>query len=175
MLTFFYGYKNAAFIFDLLSNNLTRSKRIEKIEFFNGQTATARPVLGQKICTVISRSFLKKIFDLSYVKKKQFISKCLADRSNWFCYQMQIKVSSFITWNIRVLLTFKIFWFQNKQWVIETCHFFLLIWSTCSLVSAKRMLLLPLYLSKWNLIPFGVLRVKIWFSGFDTIRYHIFF
>ena len=49
---------------------------------------------------------------------------------------------------------------------------FFLIWSTCRLVSASKTLFLSTDL---NLKPVAVLLLKLWFSGFDTNRFHIFF
>ena len=51
--------------------------------------------------------------------------------------------------------------------------FFFLIWSTCSWVSAEKESFFILMIG--NLVSIAFLSLKLLFSGFDTIRFQIFF
>ena len=50
---------------------------------------------------------------------------------------------------------------------------FFLIWSTCSLMSAKKECFFILQIL--NLVPIAFLSLNLLFSGFDTTRFQIFF
>ena len=66
------------------------------------------------------------------------------------------------------------FWINNG--LLKFTTFFLLIWSTCCLVSAKKDCFLFNLNSRNVSVSFlSVLYAKLWFSVFDTTSFHNFF
>ena len=60
-----------------------------------------------------------------------------------------------------------------KIGLLNFASIFLLIWSTCSLMSAIKECSFFLMIS--SLVFIAVLRLKLWCSGFYTTRFHNFF
>ena len=72
---------------------------------------------------------------------------------------------------------FKMFAFWLNNALLNFATTFLLIWWTCSLVSAKKECSLFFFFLLKKILFFDVLRLKFCegFSGFDTNRFHNFF
>ena len=118
--------KNAAFIFDLLTINLSRSKAFETMECSKKTNSNAGAGFGrilnccnQKIIRIVmSRSFFKKISSFFMLIKEQNNSN-QSSLLKWLPKNFQINVFIFFTRKIMVVLAFKIVCFLNKQWLIE--------------------------------------------------------
>ena len=176
--------KITAVFFDLLTNNLSRSKTLEINECFQWSSSNSnsgfRSILEcynpQRILIVTSRSFFKKKNRPFLLIKEQKNSNQNSIGFKWLPKQFQINISCLFTHKTMVVLTFRNVWFLNKQWLIEPCHYF--FYSFGLLVAygqhQKNAFSSSLFYLNWHLIFSAVLHVRLWFSGADTTRFRFF-